>query len=220
MFTINQLSRFCTQPGSMHWSAFKHLLRYLKGTCMLNLEYSKPAISSSTKCLAGWADADYTNSKEDRKSMSGHVVLVYGNPISWLSKKQSVVAQSTTEAEFISLNICAKQMRWVSFVLSDLGQEIVKPIMFSDNSGAVTISKQASLNANTKHIEVRYQYICDCVVQNLLSINQVSSSEMIADILSKPLGAQQMTTVYKQLHLVDPGGVLNESGSTRAELTR
>ncbi|MBW0554947.1 hypothetical protein O181_094662 [Austropuccinia psidii MF-1] len=212
MFTINQLSRFCTQPGSMYWSALKHLLRYLKGTCMLNLEYSKPAISSSTQCLAGWADADYANSKEDRKSILGHIVLVYGNPISWLSKKQSVVAQSTTEAEFISLNICAKQMRWVSFVLSDLGQEIVKPIMFSDNLGAVTISKQASSNANTKHIEVRYQYIRDCVVRNLLSINQVSSSEMIADILTKPLGAQQMTTVYKQLHLVDPAGVSNESG--------
>ncbi|MBW0475791.1 hypothetical protein O181_015506 [Austropuccinia psidii MF-1] len=148
----------------MHWSALKHLLRYLKGTCSLKLEYSKYAISSSTQCLAGWADADYANSKEDINSRSGHIVLVYGNTISWLSKKQSVVAQSTTEAELISFNICAKQMRWVSFVLRDLGQEIMKSIIFSDNSGAVTISQQASLNANTKHIEVRYQYICDCVI--------------------------------------------------------
>ncbi|MBW0496626.1 hypothetical protein O181_036341 [Austropuccinia psidii MF-1] len=197
MFTVNQISRFFTQPGSMHWSALKSLLRYLKGTCSLNMEYSKYAISSSTQCLAGWADADYANNKEDRNSISGHVVLVYGNPISLLSKSKSVVAQSTTEAELISFNICAKQMRWVPFVLRDLGQEIIKLMIFSDNLGAVTISQQASLNANTKHIEVRYQYICDCVIRNLLSITQFSSTKMIANILTKPLSAQQITTVYR-----------------------
>ncbi|MBW0503873.1 hypothetical protein O181_043588 [Austropuccinia psidii MF-1] len=113
MFTLGELSHFCTQPGSVHWTSLKHLLRYLKGTCRLNLEYSESASNSSTQFLAGWAKADYLNNKEDRKSILGHVVLVYTNPISWISKNQSEVAQSTTAAEFIFLNICAKQRRGI-----------------------------------------------------------------------------------------------------------
>ncbi|MBW0524633.1 hypothetical protein O181_064348 [Austropuccinia psidii MF-1] len=156
----------------------------------------------------GWADADYANARDNRKSISGYVVQVYENPVCWLSKRQSVVAQSTTEAEYISMNVCAKQMRWLSYVLRDLGQQIEKPTLFNDNSGAVIISKQASLNTNTKHIEVRYQYLRDCVLKNLLNIIQVSTTQMIADVLTKPLGVQKLNEVYSQLHLDDPGGVL------------
>ncbi|MBW0481384.1 hypothetical protein O181_021099 [Austropuccinia psidii MF-1] len=88
IFTVNKLSCFSTQPESAHWKALKNLVRYLKGTGSLNLEYSKPATHSSTQFLTRWADADYPNSRKDRKSISGPVVLVYGNPISWISKKQ------------------------------------------------------------------------------------------------------------------------------------
>ncbi|MBW0548149.1 hypothetical protein O181_087864 [Austropuccinia psidii MF-1] len=83
-----------------------------------------------------------------------------------------------------------------------------QPVLFNDNSGEVTFSKQASLNANTKHIEVRYQYVCDCAMKNLIKVVQVSTNDMIADVLTKPLGVLKLQEVYKQLHLKDPGGVL------------
>ncbi|MBW0550612.1 hypothetical protein O181_090327 [Austropuccinia psidii MF-1] len=106
------------------------------------------------------------------------------------------------------MNICSKQLRWLTFVFNDLGHVSPQPILFNDNSGAVTISKQASLNANTKHIEVRYQYVCDCVMKRLIKVVQVSTNDMIADVLTKPLGVVKLQEVYKQLHLKDPGGVL------------
>ncbi|MBW0514370.1 hypothetical protein O181_054085 [Austropuccinia psidii MF-1] len=205
LFTVNQLSRYSTKPNRCHWSALKHLLRYLKGTRNKRLIYSR---NLGKEQLTGWADANYANIKEDRKSISGYVILAYGNPVCWLSKKQSVIAQSTTEAEYISMNICLKQLRWLTFVFSDLGQKIDQPILYNDNSGAVIISKQASLNANTRHIEVRYPYVCDCVMKNLVEVVQVSTSDMIADILTKPLGVVKMQEVFKQLHLEEPGGVL------------
>ncbi|MBW0478165.1 hypothetical protein O181_017880 [Austropuccinia psidii MF-1] len=158
--------------------------------------------------LTGWVDADYTNAKDGRKSITGYIVFAIGNPVCWLSKKQSVVAQSTTEAEYIAMNICMKQLQWITFVFNDLGYGTIQPILYNDNSGAVTISKKASLNPNTKHIEVRYQYIRDCVMKKLVAVVQVSTNDMIADILTKPLGVIKMQEVFRQLHLKDAGGVL------------
>ncbi|MBW0497178.1 hypothetical protein O181_036893 [Austropuccinia psidii MF-1] len=83
-----------------------------------------------------------------------------------------------------------------------------QPVLFNDNSGAVTISKKASLNANTKHIEVRYQYVCYCMMRTLIKVVQVSTNDMIADVFTKPLGVLKPKEVYKQLHLKEPGGVL------------
>ncbi|MBW0481885.1 hypothetical protein O181_021600 [Austropuccinia psidii MF-1] len=126
LFTINQLSRYSIRPGRCHWSALKHLLRYLKGTKNKCLIYNQ---ASSKDPLTRWADADYVNVKDDRKSISGFIVLAFGNPVCWLSKKQSVVAQSTTEAEYITMNICTKQLRLLSFVFSDLGIQGVEPTL-------------------------------------------------------------------------------------------
>ncbi|MBW0477039.1 hypothetical protein O181_016754 [Austropuccinia psidii MF-1] len=207
MFMVNQLSKYSIRPNAKHWTAVKHLLQYLKSTITMTLYYSKKT-NEPDKILAGWADADYANSKQDRKSITGYVTTVFGNPISWVTKKQSVVAQSTTEAEFIAMNICVKQLRWMSYLLNDLGINSSKPTLYNDNSGALTISKQATLNDNTKHIEVRYQYLRELVLKKKLDIVQVSSEDMIADVLTKPLGVQKLLAVYQQLGLKDHRGVL------------
>ncbi|MBW0498669.1 hypothetical protein O181_038384 [Austropuccinia psidii MF-1] len=205
LFTTNQLSKYSLNPNQCHWNSLKHLICYLNGTKDKCLVYKQQSIKEA---LTRWADTDYANEKEDRKSITGYVILAFSNPICWLSKKQLVVAQSTTEAEYVAMNICSKQLRWLTFVFNDLGHASLQPILFNDNSGAVTISKQASLNANTKHIEVKYQYVCDCVIKNLIKLVQLSTNDMIADVLTKPLRVVKLQEVYKQLHLEDPGGVL------------
>ncbi|MBW0520579.1 hypothetical protein O181_060294 [Austropuccinia psidii MF-1] len=166
LLTKNQLSKHSLKPNQHHWSVLKHLLCYLIGTKDRCLVYKQQLIKEA---LTGWADADYANNKEDRKLITGYVILVFCNPV-WNASSQ--------------------------------------PVLFNDNSGAVTISKQASLNAKTKHIEVRYQYVCDCVMRNLIKVVQVSTNDMIADVLTKPLGVLKLQEVYKPLHLEDPGGVL------------
>lgn len=143
--------------------------------------------------LVGWADANYANNTDMQKFTTGFVITLYDNPVHWVSKKQSVVAQSTTKAEFIAMNHCAKQLRWMFTLITDLGIDIATPTMYNDNSGANFISKEAQLNANSKHIEVRYQYLRDLVSKSLLLIKQVTSSKMIANILTKPLGTVKVT---------------------------
>ncbi|MBW0536590.1 hypothetical protein O181_076305 [Austropuccinia psidii MF-1] len=207
MFTINQRSCLSTNPNEAHWTALKNLLQYLKGSINIYLEYTKSDSSNQFSQLAGWANADYANACDSRRSVSGNAILFFNNPIIWLSKQQSVVAQYTTESKYISMNICAKQLRWLTYVLTDLHLSIAEPTLYNDNSGAIIISKQASLNANTKHITVRYKYVRDCVMKKLLNVNQVGSNQMIADILTKPLGVQKVNTACNQFHLVDPGAV-------------
>ncbi|MBW0532952.1 hypothetical protein O181_072667 [Austropuccinia psidii MF-1] len=204
LFIVNSLSCHSTHPSERHWVALKHLLRYLKGTSQLCLCYSN---NGSERGLVGWADADYANDQCNHKSISENLLSYHGNPVSWTSKKQSVVAQSTTKAEFISMDLCVKQIRWMTFLLTDLGQATTRPTIFNDNSGAVIISSPASLNANTKHIEIRYQYIRDMVVKGLIQVRQVSTNEMLADILTKPMGIEKTQDVYRQLHLENQGGV-------------
>ncbi|MBW0514748.1 hypothetical protein O181_054463 [Austropuccinia psidii MF-1] len=189
LFTVNSLSRYATHPTDKHWVALKHLLRYLKGSLDLCLHY-------------------FNSEKQRGLSVSGDLITYHGNPVSWTSKKQSVVAQSTTKAEFISMNFCVKQLRWITYLLTDLGQEVTKPVVHNDNSGALIISNQASLNANTKHIKIRYQYVRDMVVKKLIELKQVGTSDMIADVLTKPMGIKKMQVVFKQLHLKNQGGVL------------
>ncbi|MBW0586235.1 hypothetical protein O181_125950 [Austropuccinia psidii MF-1] len=93
------LTRFSTKPNANHWNALKHVFRYIKGTADWGIHYQSRIKSDESKpVLEGWADSDYANCSIDRKSISGNIVMVFGNPILWLSKRQTIIAQSTTKA--------------------------------------------------------------------------------------------------------------------------
>ncbi|MBW0465585.1 hypothetical protein O181_005300 [Austropuccinia psidii MF-1] len=207
LFSTNQITRCSINPTIIQWKAVKHLLRYVKYTCTLGIMYTKS--EATEPFLQGWADADYANSKKDRKSISGTIVTVFGNPVSWMSKKQSIVAQSTTEAGFVSMNVCSKQMRWIANLLvMDIKVMMNQPILYNDNSGAVTISKQVNLNPNTMHIEVQYQYLRYLVSKKLLTVVQVSTNGMIEDILTTPTTINKLKEFKISIHPTEQAGVL------------
>jgi hypothetical protein len=126
-FATNLLAQFTSSPTEAHWSAVKHLLRYLKGTPTFGIHYTRT--SDPEEGLCGWADADYASSLVSKKSTSGYVISLYGNPICWSTKKQPVVAQSTTKAEFVAMNRCAKQLRWLTNLILNLKIKIKAPVL-------------------------------------------------------------------------------------------
>jgi hypothetical protein len=200
-FAINLLAQFTSSPNEAHWSAVKHVLKYLRGTSSMGLHYTQTLNPDEELC--GWADADYATSLVTKKSTSGYVITMYSNPVCWSTKKQPVVAQSTTKAEFVAINRCTKQLRWLTNLVLNLHIKIKAPIMKNNNLGAVIISREAQQNENTKHIEVRFQYVLELVSKNQLKIQQVSTHDMIADGLTKPLGFIKLESSRSQLHLVD-----------------
>jgi hypothetical protein len=199
-FTVNVLAQFTAVPNDSHWSLVKHLLCYLCGTTSLGVHFVKGPKSNA---LCGWADADYAGSLVSKKSTSGYVITLFANPISWTAKKQSVVAQSTTKAKFIAINKCAKQLCWMSNLITLLSLKIDVPIIFNDNSGAVVISQEPKLNPNTKHIEVRFQYIRQLMIGKVMKIKQVATDDMVADVLTKSLGKIKLADACKHLHLIN-----------------
>jgi hypothetical protein len=197
-FATNLLSRYSSKPTQHHWTLVKHLLRYIKGTIKFGIEIKD---RQCPRDLIGFADADYAMSSRDKKSTTGYVVKFQGNIICWKSKKQTVVAQSTTEAEFIAINVCAKQFRWMKNLLIDMKIPVGVPIIRNDNAGAVIISKELRLSENSKHIKIRFQYLRDIVAKNQLQIEDIMTDEMIADILTKPLGFIKVAIAQRQLQL-------------------
>lgn len=202
-FTVNLLSQFASKPTQAHWNMIKHLFRYLQGTKSVGILFTKSVNPDDQLC--GWADADYGQSVTTQKSTLGYVITLYGNPITWTTKKQSIVAQSTTEAEFVAINLCAKQVRWLSTLIIGMGILISKPKIKNDNQGANFISKEAQLNPSSQHIEIRFQYVQDLVSKSLLSVEHTPTDDMIADILTKPLGYVKVIQARLLLHLTATG---------------
>ncbi|XP_057526411.1 secreted RxLR effector protein 161-like [Amaranthus tricolor] len=97
-FAVGKLSRFTSNPGLQHWLAIRRVLRYLERTINYGITYSdEPPI------LEGCSDASWITNEEDNSSTSGWVFVYGGGDISWASKKQMIIANSTMSAEFIAL---------------------------------------------------------------------------------------------------------------------
>ncbi|KAI1005576.1 hypothetical protein K3495_g2643 [Podosphaera aphanis] len=117
-FALGKLSHYMSDPAQHHGSALKNLMRYLKATVSQKLRYG-PGRGTQ---FSVYSDADWASDKADRKSVSGGVVMFYGGPISWPSRKQRSVATSSCNSEYIALSISAKQGQWVAQVFRDLNR--------------------------------------------------------------------------------------------------
>ena len=106
----------CAQPNKQHWIATKRIMRYLKGMLNFGLLYSK----DSSKDCVGYSDADWAGDIDDRKSMSGYKFQISGAAVSWRSKKQTCVALSTAEAEYMALASAAQEAIWIRQLTTDL----------------------------------------------------------------------------------------------------
>ena len=111
-----------------------------------------------------------------------------GTCLAWSSKKQSTVALSTTEAEYITLTHAAKQLTWIRRLLNEIGLEQQDPTAIRcDNLSAITITHNATYHARTKHINIYYHYICEKVASNEASLTYVTSKDNIAGIMTKAI---------------------------------
>ena len=118
---MGQLAQAAQNPDLPHENDVKRTLRYLAGTSKLGLHHCKTATLNIT--LHGFTNSDYAGCTETRKSIGGWIFLLCGATISWQSKKQSVVAMSSWEAEYIALISCAREAVWLLRLLNELGEQ-------------------------------------------------------------------------------------------------
>ncbi|XP_022149979.1 riboflavin biosynthesis protein PYRR, chloroplastic-like [Momordica charantia] len=111
-FAVSMISRYQSNPGQPHWKAVKRILRYLKGTMNYSLCYQR-----NNSELEGYSDADWGGDMDERKSTSGYVFLLNNGAISWSSKKQTCIALSTMEVEFVALSVAVQEAAGIKRVV-------------------------------------------------------------------------------------------------------
>ena len=188
-----------SKPYSNHLAAAKRILRYIKGTSDYGLVYENNEESK----LVGFCDSDYAGDQDDRKSTSGYIFFLGSKPIAWNCSKQKVVALSSCEAEYISSTSAVCQGIWISkFIHELIGEFIEKFDLCIDNKSAIEISRNLVYHGQTKHIEVRYHFIRNCIEENKVMLKYVRTDDQLADLFTKPLGITKFLEFRKKIGIV------------------
>lgn len=193
------MSQFNERPSELHWRSVRHLMRYLKETKHLSLNFRKTG-----KVLEVFSDSDWGFDPVDRKSFSGYVFILGGAAVSWSSKKQYCTALSSAEAEYIAIAHATKEVLWFKGLLQELGiQELApRPITVNvDNQAAMFIANNQTTSERSKHIDLRYHFIRDYVEQNIVKLKYVPSKDNVADLFTKNISKKVLSCLRKHLGL-------------------
>lgn len=194
---VGLLCRKVEKPTEYDWKAAKRVLRYLAYTMERRLRLP----SSGDSQLTCYVDADWAGDKTDRKSTSGYVFLLGGGAVAWSSRKQTAVATSSTEAEYIAASFACKELLWIRQLLTDMQIPVSKPtVVYEDNQGCIRLISGRS-GARTKHIDVSYHQIRDLLERKVIDVQYCPTNQMLADIFTKPLAKEKFLIFTESLGL-------------------
>ena len=188
-YAVSNVAKFSAKPTKQHWIAVKRIMRYLRGTIYYGLLYSR---SGSKKCI-GYSDSDWAGDLDDRKSTSGYLFQISGAAVSWRSKKQTCVALSTAEAEYMALASAAQEAIWMRQLSSELKNGPTEATtIFEDNQSAICMAKNPQFHGRAKHIGIKYHFIREQVSSGTVDLKYCRTDEMIADMLTKGLSRDRL----------------------------
>ena len=206
---VHYLASNMREPTEMHMTAAMRVLRYLAGTPGAGLVFGSRNAgivgdsrgnSKLQTDVCAWADADWANDRKDRKSITGWVAKLNGDPISWSSKKQRIVAQSTCEAELYAEAAAIQEVLWLRGLLAELGLHVqMGSLVHGDNQSTIAVSKNGVRSERTKHIDVKYHFITETVESGQVKLKWVPTTEQQADIFTKALPAPAFLRLRNQL---------------------
>jgi hypothetical protein len=199
-FAVSVVSQFMHNPKTHHMDAVNRIIRYLKGCPGRGLLY-KSCGNLKIEC---YTDADWAGSLDDRRSTSGYCTFLGGNLVTWRSKKQNVVARSTAEAEYRAMAHGVCEVLWLKIILMELGLFQAGPLMmYCDNKAALDIAHNPVQHGRTKHIEIDRHFIKEKLDQGIICMPYVSSSNQLADILTKGLVEKVFSSLCSKMGLYD-----------------
>lgn len=211
-YVVGVLCKFISAPTVEHVMLIKRVFRYIKGTTEFGLKYTADSncnfsIQSRDNNQIGctsYADADFGNELHGNKSISGVMFFMGNNLVNWISRRQNRCADSTCEAEILSIQEAVHDVEYAKNLLNELMFKDVfsKPAkIFNDNRGAkLTIDKGGSFSSN-RHYRIRINAIRDAVRSKLITVEHKSGKEMIADMLTKPLSKDQLSELLSMCNI-------------------
>ncbi|GKE21521.1 hypothetical protein Tco_1433033, partial [Tanacetum coccineum] len=207
MFAVSACSRHQVTPLTSHLNAVKKIFKYLKGQPKLGLWYPK----DSPFQLEAYSDSDYAGSHSDRKSTTGGCQFLGRRLISWQCKKQTIMATSSTEAEYVVAASCYAHVLWIQNQFLDYGFNFMNTKIFIDNQSTICIVKNPVFHQRTKHIEIRHHFIRDANEKNLIQVLKIHTDDNVADLLTKAFDGPRFEYLVVHIGMVDM--VLVSAGS-------
>jgi hypothetical protein len=149
--------------------------------------------------MTAFTDSDWAGDKTDAKSTTGYVLKLAHGPVSWISNKQSIVTHSSSEAEYVAASDTAREIVWMRSFLEDIGYKQQTSTLFVDSSVAMQMATTEGHHDRSKHINVKHHYIREMIEQHVITLEKVDTSDNEADILTKPLTAQQFNKLKQRI---------------------
>jgi hypothetical protein len=187
-YAVSMASRHLANPGPQHMNLARRILRYLNSTKSLRLTYK-----GQPQMLKGFTDADWGGCRQTRRSTAGYLFNIGSGAISWQSKRQSVVALSTCEAEFLGQTQATKEAIWLRRLLNELNMSQGKTatIICGDNQGAIALSSNPQYHSRTKHMEIQRKWQGEVQDLETVELKYIPTIDQIADGFTKPLARER-----------------------------
>ena len=146
-----------------------------------------------------FTDADWAGDLDSRKSTSGYLFTFAGGAVSWQSKLQKCVALSTTEAEYIAANEAGKEVIWLKNYLNELGVKQADYVIHCDSQSAIYLSRNSMYHSRTKHIDLRYHWIQDAILNKMFQLRKIHTDKNSSDMLTKVVPRQKLEFCIKSI---------------------
>jgi hypothetical protein len=140
------------------------------------------------KGLATYSDSDWASDSITRRSVTGYFFTLAGGPVTWRSRAQTTVAHSSTEAEYMASSDCSHQVSWICNIFLELGMHLAPILVYIDNQGSIFIGSNPVQEIHTKHIDIKYHYLHECIAVKKIELFFVPTEDNTADIFTKNLG--------------------------------
>ncbi|GKB21540.1 putative ribonuclease H-like domain-containing protein, partial [Tanacetum coccineum] len=199
MFAVCACARFQVAPKVSYLHAVKKIFRYLKGQPKLGLWYPK----HSPFDLEAYSDSDYAGASLDRKSRIRGCQFLGSRLISWQCKKQTLVANSTTEVEYVAAASCCRQVLWIQNQMLDYGYNFMNTKIFIDNESTICIVKNLVFHSKTKHIEIRHHFIRDSNEKKLIQMIKIYIDQNVADLLTKAFDVSRFQYLIASIEMLN-----------------
>jgi hypothetical protein len=182
-YSVNKLAQYSNNPTPAQWNLAKRVLQYLYSTRDWGLH-----LGGNQLCLHAYSDADFAADTDDRRSTGGYAVFLGSGAISWSSKKQTVVALSSTESEYIALSEVSREVLWTRHFLEEIDIVYDEPTtIFEDNQGTIAFATNQKSLRRMKHIDVKFHFIRNLIEEGVIRLQYRRTTEMVADIFTKAL---------------------------------
>jgi hypothetical protein len=189
-YAVGMASRFMEKPTKKHLHVVKQIMRYLKGRLSYVLVYTQ---ENKEEVLVGYTNSDVGDDLVRRRSTGGIAFYLNDSLVTWCSHKEKTMALSSCEAEFMAATEAAKQAIWLSNLLSELiGRKQKVVTLYVDNNSAIALMKNPVFHGRSKHIDIKYHFIRECVEHGQIKVKRVSTLEQKADSLTKALPAVKL----------------------------